>query len=261
MRYAIVENEYHSLSHIKGIMEDLRPEWQLVFTSGSVKDTIEKLRESGLPDLIFLDIDLDDGNSFKIFDEVKEPLPVIFTTAYDEFCLKAFKVHSIDYLMKPITTDALLYAIRKFEMLNGRQKVDAAVISDIRSNINDQPRNQNDQQQRILIPSKDGYRFIKLSEISWITSDMKCVVVIDKDGNEHITTFSSLNEMEDLLPRHSYFRISRSVITSISAISDVRKSFNYKLKVVLRAGVKEETVELGMTKKKEFLNWFGCNKS
>lgn len=261
MKYAIVENEFHSLAHIKEILENLRPDWELMFTADSVRGTVDKIKAEGLPDLLFLDIDLNDGNCFRLFDEITEPLPVIFTTAYDEFCLKAFKVHSIDYLLKPITTDSLLYAIRKYETLHAPARLDSQVISEVKGSIRNQPEGEAEQSKRILIPSKDGYRFVNIEDISWVMSDMKCVVIVDTDGVEHVTTFSSLNEIEDFLPKHAFFRVSRSVITSISAIDEVKKSFNYKLKIRLKAGATEETVEVGMTRKKEFLNWFGCNKS
>lgn len=257
MKYAIVENELHSLQHIQGILENLRPEWTLSFTSDSVSGTLKNIDTNGLPDLLFLDIELNDGNCFKLFESIKEPIPVIFTTAYDDFCLKAFKVHSLDYILKPITTDALLFAIRKFESLKEHSVVDKVILDEIK----DASSRSNERSGRILIPSKDGYRFVEVSDIAWIVSDTKCVLLIDQSGNEHITTFSSLNEIEELLPGYKFFRVSRSVIASIDSIVEVKKSFNYKLKIRLSAGKTEQVVEVGTSRKKEFLNWFGSNNS
>ncbi len=257
MKYAIVENELHSLQHIQGILENLRPEWTLSFTSDSVSGTLKEIDTNGLPDLLFLDIELNDGNCFKLFESIKEPIPVIFTTAYDDFCLKAFKVHSLDYILKPITTDALLFAIRKFESLKEHSVVDKEILDEIK----DASSRTNERSGRILIPSKDGYRFVEVSDIAWIISDTKCVLLIDQSGNEHITTFSSLNEIEELLPGYKFFRVSRSVIASIDSIVEVKKSFNYKLKIRLSAGKTEQVVEVGTSRKKEFLNWLGSNNS
>ncbi len=257
MKYAIVENELHSLHHIQGILENLRPEWTLSFTSDSVKDTVRKFDTNGVPDLLFLDIELNDGNCFKLFEQITEPIPVIFTTAYDDFCLKAFKVHSLDYILKPITTDALLFAIRKFESLREHSMIDQRILSEIK----DASSRSKEKSGRILIPSKDSYRFVEVSDIAWIYSDMKCILLIDHDGNEHITTFSSLNDIEELLPDYKFFRLSRSVIASIDSIAEVKKSFNYKLKIRLSASKTEQIVEVGTSKKKEFLNWFGSNNS
>lgn len=257
MKYAIVENELHSLQHIQGILENLRTDWTLSFTSDSVSGTLKKIDIYGLPDLLFLDIELNDGNCFKLFESIKAPVPVIFTTAYDDFCLKAFKVHSLDYILKPITTDALLFAIRKFESLKEHTAVDKKILDEI----NEASSRNNEKSGRILIPSKDGYRFVEISDIAWVVSDMKCVVLIDHDGKEHLTTFSSLNDIEELLPGYKFFRVSRSVIASIDSIAEVKKSFNYKLKIRLSAGKTEQIVEVGTSKKKEFLNWFGSNNS
>lgn len=257
MKYAIVENEFHSLTHIREMLANLRPDWTLLFTSDSVEDTVARMREVGMPDLMFLDIDLNDGNCFRLFDIVKEPVPVIFTTAYDEFMLKAFKVHSIDYLLKPITTDDLLFAIRKFENLRSCRLIDAETANEVRTQAN----HSQEASLRILIPSKDGYRFVGIDEIAWIESDLKCVILVDKDGAEHVTTFSSLSDIEELLSQQRFFRISRSVIASIDSISEVKKTFNYRLKVRLVAGSTDRTVEVSTSKKKEFLNWLGCNKA
>ena len=123
MKYAIIENEYQCMEHLKTMLQDLRPDWELVYTGETVEDTLNMLARGNMPELMFMDIELNDGNSFSIFKKVKIDLPVIFTTAYDEYCLQAFKVNSIDYLMKPITIDSLLYAIRKYENLNNSRGV------------------------------------------------------------------------------------------------------------------------------------------
>jgi len=257
MKYAIVENESRSLEHIKSMLADLRPDWKLTFTSDSVRGTLQKIDELGLPDLMFLDIELNDGNCFKLFEKISLPVPVIFTTAYDEFCLKAFKVHSLDYILKPITTDDLLFAIRKFETLTSRNTVTPQIISEI----SESSERQKEKNGRILIPSKDGYKFVEISNVAWIFSDNKCVLLVDRSGKEHITTFSTLNDIEELLPPDKFFRLSRSVIASVDSIAEVKKSFNYKLKVCLKTGGTEQTVEVGTARKKDFLNWFGSNNS
>ncbi len=239
------------------MLADLRPDWELTFTSDSVRGTLRKVDELGLPDLMFLDIELNDGNCFKLFEKISEPVPVIFTTAYDEFCLKAFKVHSLDYILKPITTEDLLFAIRKFETLAAPN----AVTPQILSQLNESSEKQKDKNGRILIPSKDGYKFVEISNVAWIFSDTKCVLLVDRSGREHLTTFSTLNDIEELLPADKFYRLSRSVIASVNSIAEVKKSFNYKLKVRLKTAGAEQTVEVGTARKKDFLNWFGSNNS
>ena len=126
MRYAIVENEELALLNMRRSVEELRPDYLLVFTAESVEDTITQLQAHTQLDLIFMDIELTDGNCFQIFQQVKVATPIIFTTAYDDYAIQAFKVNSIDYLLKPISDRELQRAIEKFEMLH----TPAAVVPD-----------------------------------------------------------------------------------------------------------------------------------
>lgn len=256
MRYAIIENEYQSLNHIASLLRDLRPEWELAFTADSVEDTVAALREGEQPDLMFLDIELNDGNSFQIFKQINVEIPVIFTTAYDEYCLQAFKVNSLDYIMKPITVDSLLFAIRKFESMRDASQSMAVNYSNLEPPTHDGA----NRQVRILISYRDAYRFITCDNVAWFESEDKCVFAVDKEGARHITTFSTLNEVESLLDPGVFFRVSRSSIVSIDAIADVKKSFNYKLYVVVKAGSSSQKIDISQAKKKSFLTWFGHGK-
>lgn len=256
MKYAIVENEYHCLSHIKALLQDLRPDWELVFTADTVEGTVAALHNSDLPDLMFLDIELNDGNSFSIFKRIEVHIPVIFTTAYDEYCLQAFKVNSLDYIMKPITLDSLLFAVRKFESL--RESANSAIP---RYDALEPPINENqNRKERILISYRDTYRFITCDNIAWFESEDKCVFAVDKEGVRHLTTFNTLGEVEALLDSRYFFRASRSSIVNIDAIEDVKKSFNYKLYVLVKAGTTTQKIDISQARKKVFLTWFGHGK-
>ncbi len=257
MKYAIIENEYHCMEHLKNMLQDLRPDWELVFRGETVEETINMLAGEQLPELIFMDIELNDGNSFSIFKKTKVDIPIIFTTAYDEYCLQAFKVNSIDYLLKPITINSLLYAIRKYENLKNTRGGGLPISEKLpihpESSI---PR----LDVRILISYRDTYKFITADSIAWFESEDKCVFAIDKGGDRHLTTFSTLNEVEVLLPSKHFFRASRSCIVSIDVITDVKKAFNYKLYIVVKAAQKTQKIDISMAKKKEFLSWFGHGK-
>lgn len=256
MKYAIIENENQSLNHIKAMLHDLRPDWELMFTADTVAETVAALTRAELPDLLFLDIELNDGNSFSIFKRVEVNIPVIFTTAYDEYCLQAFKVNSLDYIMKPITVDSLLFAIRKFESLR-----DSSNPFTPRYDALEPPAHEgHDRQVRILISYRDTYRFITCDNVAWFESEDKCVFAVDKEGVRHLTTFSTLGEVEALLDSRRFFRASRSSIVSIDAITDVKKSFNYKLYVLVKAGSSTQKIDISQARKKIFLTWFGHGK-
>ena len=115
MKYAIIENEVFARLNLQNIVETLRPGYQLVFTAETVADAIAGISSNSDLDLVFMDIELDDGNCFEIFDRIMVKTPVIFTTAYDDYAIKAFKVNSIDYLLKPVVEDDMKAAIEKFE--------------------------------------------------------------------------------------------------------------------------------------------------
>jgi len=116
MKYAIIENNPTDLQLLKAAVSCCIPHEQLVFTAGTVSDSVACLQDAAL-DLVFLDVELDDGTCFDIFDQLTLDVPVIFTTAYNDYIFKAFKVNCVDYLLKPITPDQLRNALRKFQSL------------------------------------------------------------------------------------------------------------------------------------------------
>ena len=113
----IVEDEFLSAQMLEGMIKELRPEWNILGIFDSVADTVDWLENNEHPNLIFLDIQLADGLSFSIFDKIKVESPIIFTTAYDEYAVRAFKLNSVDYLLKPIKESLLITAIEKLENL------------------------------------------------------------------------------------------------------------------------------------------------
>lgn len=250
MKYAIVENEVPAANHIKSMIGNLRPDWELSFCADSVKGTIANIDACGLPDLMFLDIELNDGNIFELFTEREISVPVVFTTAYDEYCLQAFKVNSVDYVMKPVSMEDLLFAIRKFETSSLTTHAD-----DVYSQLADYKKRH--QAARILISNKDSYGYISSDEVAWFKSEDKCQFLFTTSGARHITTFASLNDIEEILPADQFFRVSRSFLVNINAIQHVKKSFNYKLYIVVKAGEQTDKIIISVAKKKEFLNWYG----
>lgn len=251
MKYAVAENELHARRHIVSLVSDLRPDWQLAFEAETVQEIIDNIQRDGEPDIMLLDIELNDGNVFELFKRIDVRVPVVFTTAYDDYCLQAFKVNSLDYVMKPISMDALLFAIRKFETM-GRGAVDPSRYADLSL-----PQQKTEKSARILISQRDSYGFVNSDDIAWFESEDKCQFLVTKSGERHITTFATLNEVEEILPPQQFFRLSRAWLVSIHAIEDVKKTFNYKLNVHLRAGDRTAKVGVSAARRKEFLAWFG----
>lgn len=256
MKYAIVENEYHCMEHLKTMLQDLRPDWELLFTAETIEEVVTNLSLPVLPELMFMDIELNDGNSFSIFKRIKIEIPIIFTTAYDEYCLQAFKVYSIDYLLKPISIKTLLFAIRKYETIHNQHEASSASYDKLAQ----MPAQSQNQPIRILIAYRDTYKYLTSDSIAWFEGENKSVFAIDNEGIRHLTTFSTLGEVEVLLPQKEFFRTSRSTIVSIDYITDVKKSFNYKLYIIVKSGKATQRIDISMAKKKDFLTWFGHGK-
>lgn len=246
IKYAIVENEEFASLHLYKLIHTLHPEFELVFATDSVEETVKQLRLHPELDLIFMDIELDDGNCFEIFRQVDTEIPVIFTTAYDSYAIRAFKVNSIDYLLKPITEDDVEVAVNQFLKFPKR-------LSDVKELMRGLPSDHN----RILISSGDAYSFVRLDEVAWIIAEDKCISLVLFDGKEVLTSMSSLADVSQYVDRGNFFQISRSIMASIDSISKVSKYFKGRLIVELKAGGTTRRETVSALRRNDFLNWMG----
>ncbi len=258
MKYIIIENEELALDLLKAIVNRLRPDWELVFTAESVEETVNFINEGGNADLCFMDIDLNDGECFNIFSESDFNIPTIFTTAYDEFTLRAFKVNSIDYLLKPILDTDVETGLAKFEKLHiGKPAVEekSGMYREIAEFFDSRFRNMTPQ--RILTMAGDNIGFVNTKDIAWLVSEDKYVFAIDKTGNKKLTNIPNLTEAEGMLDPASFFRIQRNIICTVDSISKVSRFFKGRLNVVLKAGDRKEEIMVSSERRKAFLSWLG----
>lgn len=246
MKYIIVEDEPYALERLKALVKRIRPNWQLEFESDSVEDTLNYFREGHRPDICFFDIELSDGNVFDVIKKYASEIPVIFTTAYNNYCLDAFRSNSVGYVMKPIEEDELENAIVKFEKMW--------------QNIHRQPTTDKPTKapERVLISTGDVYGYINISQIWWFLSEDKCVFAITADGKSHLTAFRTLNEVEDIVDPDKFFRITRHIICSIQSISKINRYFKGRLNVQLVAGSLVENFSVSSAKRAGFLAWIGA---
>ncbi len=251
MKYAIIEDEIHSIENLKQIMRKIRPGYQLAFEAQSVADGAEILAGNHGADLIFMDVELTDGNCFDIFKTVKVTTPIIFTTAYDEYALKAFKVNSIDYLLKPIGEKDVEDTLVKFESLraeSGQKQADISGLERMFANKNNQ---------RLLIFKGDTISYIQVKDVAFFLSEGNYVYAHLNNGQHPITTFSNLGELTEMLDSTRFFQLSRNVITSVEAISKISKYFRGRLHVTLKYGNSTQEVIVSAGRRNEFLNWLG----
>lgn len=246
MRTLIVEDEINACEYLQGLVKKLRPSYEIIAHLDSVQETINWLNHNQQPDLIFLDIQLSDGISFEIFNHVQILSPIIFTTAYDQFALQAFKVNSIDYLLKPIGEEELNASLQKLE--NQSQKLSSTnAIEDIVKQFSSGKKN------RCLVKKGNHFEYINTDDISYINSDDSITFLHTKSGHRHMYT-KPLQVLMAELDTEIFFQINRKQIINIHAIDKVHPYLNQRLKVDLSISCDDEFI-VARNKMSQFKAW------
>lgn len=245
MRILIVEDEINAYEYLERLLQELAPSYIIVEHLDSVQDTINWLHHNTMPDLIFLDIQLSDGVSFEIFNHVHITAPIIFTTAYDQFALEAFKVNSVDYLLKPINKEDLQRAIQKFE--DRVKPTKEADYKNILSQLSGNKKN------RCLVKKGNHFEFISVDDISFIHSDDSLTFLYTNKGLRHIYS-KTLKELIDLLDPNLFFQINRKQAVRIHAIQKIHPFLNQRLKLELNLSTEIEFV-VSRNRMTEFKTW------
>lgn len=245
MKYLIVEDELFAYEELKRMMTELRPGYILEKRTKTVIDTIEFLKSSAV-DLILMDIRLADGNCFDIFNHIDVTTPVIFTTAYDEHAIKAFKFNSIDYLLKPFYEKELEAALTKFETIfhNHSYKVNPKNFEQI---LSFKTKN------RFLISKGENYHYIETTDIAHFYSEDGVVILHTFLNKRHIINYT-LDQLEQQLDSHLFFRVSRNCIGNVKAIENVNKHFNSRLKLSFLPACPHEVL-VSRVRVPDFLKW------
>lgn len=211
MKILLVEDEPMAAHRLEEMVLSLRPNATIVAQPESVAETVEWLQANDHPDLILLDIQLADGTCFNIFEQVEVTAPVIFTTAYDEYALQAFKVNSIDYLLKPVKKDQLETALHKLEQQSAHLMADYAQLAAALQG-------KKSHKKRFLIRVGQRIQTVKTSEIAYFYSEAKSTFLCTSE-NRTYTLDESLDALEDMLPKDLFFRINRKFIVHLEAIA------------------------------------------
>ena len=251
IKYLIIENEYFAARNLIRIISGLRPDYKPAFCLESVEDAVDLLRSDPDIDLIFMDVELVDGNCFDIVSQVEIKVPVIFTTAYSDFAIKAFRLNSVDYLLKPLSEEAVEKAILKFERFHTG---DTATLPQ-------PPPSVPSPKSRLLFSEGDNYSYISTEELAMVQSEDKYVFLHMFSGKKHITDYANLNAVEEDLDKNQFFRISRNLIVNIKLITAVRKHFKGRLKVTINYNGKYSDIVISSARKDTFLQWLGGHKA
>lgn len=244
----IVEDEKPAARRLERLLKNLNID--VLTQLNSVEAAIKWFKTHPEVDLIFLDIQLSDGLSFEIFESVDIQASIIFTTAYDEYALRAFKLNSIDYLLKPIDSDELKNAIKKYRNFNQTRKIDASFIKSLMQEHNEQIRTKN----RFAVKVGDHIKTFNTEDIAGFYSEYKATSLLTKNGKSYVMD-ESLNQLEVQLPKAQFFRVNRSHIVNFDAIQDIVAFSSSRLKIVLQNC--DHKIIVSRERVSDFKTWLG----
>lgn len=255
MKLLIVEDEKLLAGHLTNMIMRIEPAAEVVAHTNSIRSTVQWLRSNAMPDLILMDIELADGQCFDIFNQVPVSTPVIFTTAYDEYTLKAFKVNSIDYLLKPVKEDELKAAINKFKTLH-KPSVSADTSGQINLLLSQLGKNQSAGfRERFLIRQGQKMISVNTDQVAFFMASNKLNYIITKEKQKFLIDHT-LEEVEHMVDPKKFFRANRQLILSQDVVKAIYPWFKGKLKVDVTVPAEEEVL-ISREKATAFKEWMG----
>ena len=245
MNILIVEDEKHNAIRLQQLVTEISDAYYIIGIVSSVEESVLWIKNNPKPDVALMDIRLSDGLSFDIFQQTTVNFPVIFTTAYDEYAIRAFKVNGLDYLLKPIQKEELAIALKKTNLIASQPHVEQLLeLINSKAKI---------YRKRFLLPAFDGFKTINTDDIAFVYFEYKSTRLMLKSGQEEVVAYS-LDDLEDELNPDDFFRANRQFIVSVSSIERILNSFNGKLKVVLKAQPEKEVL-VSKEKATKFKEW------
>lgn len=249
MKILIIEDEIPAANRLESMIAEVRPDAEILEVIDTVEDALEWFKTNDEPDVVFSDIQLADGVSFDVFEEVEVGCPIIFVTAYDEYAIKAFELNSIDYLLKPFTKESLEKSFQKLDKLIHFEEASDFNYNSILKGV----KSGKTYKQRFLISKGDALIPINVTDIAYVYTEDKAVMIKTKNAKSYFINYS-LDELESQLDPIDFFRLNRQFITSLSAIDKISQYFNGKLKIELNPPQEGEVI-VSRAKTPVFKNW------
>lgn len=245
MKALLIEDEPLARQHMKSLLSEHFPEVEVVGDVGSVKASLDWLKQHPAPDVIFMDVELSDGTCFDIFTSMDVNAPVIMTTAYDQYAVHAFKVNAVDYLLKPIAVPDLQRAIARV----AAGEVTKPSNETVRNLINQE------RKEKFLIRLNDRIVPVRTADIAYLYSESKSSFIVTVDGKSYVMD-DSLDAIAGNLNPDSFFRISRSCIISEGIIDSISKLMGGRLRITLKKGFPDNTdLTVSRARVDDFLKW------
>lgn len=246
MRIIIIEDEKPAAEKLQKSLQKCGRDMQVLAVLASVKNAVEWLNQNPSPELIFMDIELTDGLSFKIFEQVDVNCPVIFTTAYDEYWQEAFEHNSLDYLLKPIKQEKLEASLKKYEKLKQHFAINY-------NQLNNFQQQNGDYKKRFLVKRGTDYISIKTADIAYFYAAQKLVCLVDSNAQKFILD-QSLSDLEKQVDPAQFYRVNRKYLVNLNAIKRIKTYPKSKLQLEIQPAPAEEII-ISQENVGEFKKW------
>jgi len=250
LKILIIEDEPQAAKRLETLIYELLPSFQVLDKIDSIKRSVQWFKSNVAPDLVLMDIQLADGLSFQIFEQCEVKCPVIFTTAYDEYALKAFKVNSIDYILKPVDKQELQAAFTKLETISKNTHSTRVLLDNIGQVVNLLSKQH---KERFVIKVGEHLRTIDVKDILYFYSQDKTTFCNTHDSRNHILDFT-LEQLEDMIDPSAFFRVNRKYFVRAEAILDIIAYSNSRLKLVLKNSLDADII-VARERVQEFKQW------
>lgn len=259
MKILIVEDEDLAVKKLKKTLQIVDESATVVGEADSIKSTVNWLNSNPNPDLILMDIELADGQSFEIFNQVQVKSPVIFITSYDEYALKAFKVNSVDYLLKPVQKEDLHAALEKFKNMqqlytttnpSPQQSLIDGLVKELQQKLQTR-----EFRKRFLVKHGQKLVSVEVEDIAYFFSDGRLNFFRTFDNRKFVVDYT-MDELNEMLDPDKYYRISRSFFISVDSVSQIHDYFGNRLMLQLKPESEKEAI-VSREKVTEFKNWLG----
>ncbi len=250
MNILIIEDEELAQERLQQLIHNFDPSINIVACLESVEESVQWFNSKPHPDLILLDIHLSDGASFEIFKRTQIQKPIIFVTAFDNYAIDAFKLFSVDYILKPVTAEALASAINKYKALAGifTPANYQLLVEQVKDNYTANYRN------RFLAKVGQRLFFIPAADVAYFSADNKIVFLIDREGNRFVIN-STMEKIESEVNPRDFFRLNRKIIIHADAIDQIKPFHNSRLKLQLKGINNAEEIIISRERVADFKQW------
>ena len=247
MKILIIEDEEAAYNRLRRLILEILPQAEIVGILTTVQSTIDWFNKQPMPDLVFLDINLGDGPSFEIFKTHNITCPIIFTTAHEEYAMQAFKVNSIDYLLKPIVKEDIETAIGKLNRI--KAPAPATLQSEVRYSRQQRP----SYRERLVVKLGDAIKSVPMDEVAYFYTEKKANYLCTSDGKKYPLEYN-LDQIADMVNPRQYFRINRQFIIGLDAIEEMKTYTRARVIVKLKPASHIDTI-VSVERSGDFRAW------